>query len=113
MSSTRVPRVYAREFKLNVCRQWVAGDRSCAQLVREHGIAQSVLYRWRADYAQYGEDAFSGQPGTSGAEPGTSTSEAVLLQRIADLERALGKATLENQLLKKGRTLAASASGRS
>jgi hypothetical protein len=34
------------------------------------------------------------------------------LQRIADLERALGKATLENQILKKGRNLAASRSGR-
>lgn len=110
MSSGRIPRVFAREFKLQVCRQWAAGERSAAQLIREHGIAHSVLYRWRAEYAQYGEDAFSGHPGTSGIEPGTSTSEALLLQRIADLEQALGKATLENQILKKGRRLAASPS---
>lgn len=111
MSTGRTPRVYAREFKVDVCRQWVAGDRSCAQLVREHGIAQSVLYRWRAEYAEHGEDAFTGQPGSSGAEPGTSISEALLLHRIAELERALGKTTLENQILKKGRSLAASRSG--
>jgi transposase-like protein len=111
MGTGRTPRVYPREQKLTICRQWAAGERTCAQLVREHGIAQSVLYRWRAEYAEYGEDAFSGQPGTSGAEPGTSTTEALLLQRIAELERMLGKTTLENQLLKKGRILAASRSG--
>jgi transposase-like protein len=106
-----MPRVYDREFKLAVCRQWAAGERTCAQLVREHGIAQSILYRWRAAYAAYGEAAFQGQPGPLVPEPGTSTSEAVLLQRIAELERALGKIALENEILKKGRSLAASRSG--
>jgi transposase len=108
----RTPRTFSREFKLEICRQWAAGDKRCAQLVREHGLTQSVLYRWRAEYAQHGEAAFSGQPGTSGGAGGASTTEALLLQRIADLERALGKATLENQILKKGRNLAASRSGR-
>lgn len=108
----RTPRIFNREFKLDLCRQWAAGDKSCAQLMREHGITQSVLYRWRAEYAQHGEEAFSGQPGTSGGAAGTSTTEALLLQRIAELERALGKATLENQILKKGRSLVASRSGR-
>lgn len=111
MATGRTPRVYTREFKLSLCRQWAAGERSAAQLVREHGIAQSVLYRWRAEYAEHGEAAFSGEPGTSsGVAPGTSTTEALLLHRIAELERALGKATLENQILKRGRLLAASAS---
>ena len=110
MGSGHTPRTFTREFKLDVCRQWAAGERGCAQLVREHGIAQSVLYRWRAEYAEFGETAFSGQPGTSSRRPGATPTEALLLQRVADLERALGKATLENQILKKGRNLAASRS---
>ena len=101
------PRKYDREFKLQVCRQWMAGERSCAQLMREHGIASGVLYRWRTAYLQYGEEAFQGQPGTPG-EPGVDQTEVMLRQRIADLEQALGKATLENMILKKGRRLAAS-----
>ena len=52
-------RGYTREFKLELMRQWAAGERSCAQLVREHGVGQSVLYRWRDEYRQFGEDAFS------------------------------------------------------
>lgn len=112
MSTGRTPRVFEREFKLALCRQLAAGERGCTELGREHGITQSVLYRWRAEYALHGEDAFSGQPGASAVQPGGSTTEALLQQRIAELERALGKATVENQILKKGRILAVSSSAR-
>ena len=53
------PRTYSPEFKLDVVQQWEAGERSCAQLVREHGVGQSVLYRWRDAYREHGDDAFS------------------------------------------------------
>lgn len=112
MSTRRSPRVFEREFKLSLCRRLAAGECGCTELGREHGITQSVLYRWRAEYALQGEDAFRGQPGTSPVHPGSSTTEALLRQRIAELERALGKATVENQILKKGRILAASPSAR-
>ena len=101
MATGARPRTFAREFKLEVMRQWAAGERSCAQLGREHGIHQSVLYRWREEYAQFGERAFS--------EAAVSEVEA-LQRRVADLEQALGKATLENQLLKRGLELARSRS---
>ena len=94
---------YPREFKLEVMRQWTAGERTCAQLVREHGIAQSVLYRWAAEYRQHGEVAFS---------EAAITTEQAMERRIAALEQALGKATLENQVLKKGLQLAQSRSGK-
>jgi len=93
------PRTYSPEFKLDVMQQWEAGERSCAQLVREHGVGQSVLYRWRDAYREHGDDAFS--------ELAVSEVEA-LRRRVAQLEQALGKATLENQVLKKGLTLARS-----
>ena len=101
MTTHSRPRVYPREFKLELMRQWTAGERTCAQLVREHGIAQSVLYRWSAEYRQHGEIAFS---------EAAVTAEQATERRIAELEQALGKATLENQLLKKGLQLAQSRS---
>jgi putative transposase len=112
MANGRTPRVFDREFKLALCRQWAAGERTATELQREHGIAQSVLYRWRTEYLRQGEEAFSGPAGAASPTPGQSTTEALLQQRIAALERALGKATLENQILKKGRILAASGNGR-
>ena len=67
---------------MDICRQWGTGDKHCAQPAREHGITQSVLYRWRAENAQQGEAAFGGQPGASGGAAGASTTEALLLQQI-------------------------------
>ena len=101
MTTRARPRVYAREFKLELMRQWTAGERSCAQLGREHDIGQSVLYRWREEYREHGEAAFS--------EATLSEVEA-LQRRVMQLEQALGKATLENQILKKGLQLAQSRS---
>ena len=111
MGKGRAPRFFDREFKLTLCRQMASGERSCAQLVREHGVVQGVLYRWRAEYAERGEDAFSSPSWSRTVEPGTHANEALLLQRIHALERALGQATVENQILKKGRALAASRTG--
>ena len=111
MATGRTPRIFEREFKLAICRQMASGDRSCTELQREHGIRQGVLYRWRAEYLAHGEEAFRGQLLSPRRELGSSTTEALLLHRIAELERALGKATLENQILKKGRILAASGNG--
>lgn len=93
MTTGRRPRTFDRDFKLALMRQWTSGERSCAQLGREHGIHQSVLYRWRDEYRTHGEAAFTE----------TALSEVETLQRqVAQLEQALGQATLENQLLKRG-----------
>jgi transposase-like protein len=102
MTARTRPRVFDREFKLDLMRQWTTGERTCVQLGREHGIGQSVLYRWRAEYLAQGEAAFSAATG----------SEVEVLQRqVAQLEQALGKVTLENQLLKRGLQLSHSRSG--
>ena len=101
--TTRPPsRTYARVFKLELMRQWASGERSCAQLMREHGIGQSVLYRWRDEYRQHGEAAFA---------EATLSEVETLRRQVAQLEQALGQATLENQLLKRGLQLGRSRSG--
>jgi len=65
-----------------------------------------MLYRWKHEFDEFGEAAFRGE---HRREPDgeTKRTEAALLHRIAELERALGQVTLENQVLKKGRSLAA------
>lgn len=51
-------RVFSREFKLNVVRQWVSGEKRLAQLCREHSLCQTVVRRWRGQYDQHGKRAF-------------------------------------------------------
>jgi putative transposase len=95
-------RTFSREFKLELMHQLASGVRRPAQLCREHGLAETVLWRWRREYAARGEAAF-GPPAPGGEE--------ALARRVADLERFCGQLALENAVLKKGLSLAASRSG--
>jgi transposase-like protein len=95
-------RVHTREFKLQVVRQIVNGEKRPAQVCREYQLANSLLARWRAEYAARGEAAF-----TPRQPPGPETLEA----RIAELERCLGQLTLENMVLKKALAKVTSRSG--
>ncbi len=52
-------RVHSREFKLEVARQVVSGEKRPAQVCREHNLSNSVLDRWRKEYEQCGEAAFT------------------------------------------------------
>jgi len=69
---------------------------------REHGLANSVLARWRQEYAERGEAAFA---------PREPDAEEGLHRRIAELERFCGQLALENQALKRGLSSMASRSG--
>ena len=90
-------RTHSREFKLALMHQWDRGERRPAQLCREHRISDSLLHRWRREYRERGDAAFSGQ----------GLSEVEELQaRVVALERTCGQLALENSILKKGVTLA-------
>lgn len=95
-------RTFTREFKLAVVRQVEAGERRPIQVCREHGLADGVLWRWRREYAERGEAAFL---------PPLTDNPAALERRIAELEQFCGQLALENAVLKRGLSLAASRSG--
>jgi transposase len=86
-------RVFSREFKLQVVRQLVSGEKRFAHLCREYGLCQTLLRRWREQYEQRGENAWLDQASTTGVDQDAKT-------RIAALEAALGRATLENEFLR-------------
>jgi len=86
-------RNHSREFKLDVVRQVASGEKRPAQICREHGIAESLLLRWRKEYDARGEAAFG-----AGEDSGSRSQE----RRIAELERLCGQLALENAALKKG-----------
>lgn len=90
-------RSFTREFKLDVVRQLATGAKRPAQVCREHGLADSVLARWRKEYADRGEAAFAPRP----LQPEAQTAEARLETRIAELEQFCGRLALENAVLKK------------
>lgn len=52
-------RTFSREFKLGVVREIAAGSKRPAQACREYQIAESLLLRWRREYEERGEEAFT------------------------------------------------------
>ena len=94
-------RTHSREFKLEVVRQVASGEKRPAQVCREHGLAESLLLRWRKEYDVRGEAAFS---------PSGETGGRGLEQRVAELERLCGQLALENAALKRGLSLSRSRS---
>jgi len=83
-------RVFSREFKLEVIREIGAG-KTQAQICREHHLNHNVVSRWCREHRQHKERAFPGKAWAS------QTDEA----RMANLERMVGRLTMENDLLKK------------
>jgi transposase-like protein len=105
--SDRPRRVFAREFKLDICRRLVNGEVRISQVCREHALCSSVVESWRARYRELGEAAFTDPPTpAAGDGPPEQAALRAAHARIAALEAALGRAHLETELL--GRALAAS-----
>ena len=83
-------RVFTREFKLRVLRAVDAG-KSVTEAAREFQVSPTAIRKWRDEYAKYKDKAFTGR-GTH-----RPTDEF----RIAELERMIGRLTMENDFLKK------------
>ena len=93
MGVSRPKRSFDREFKLQVVRQLLSGEKRLAHLCREHQLSATLVRRWKEHYEQQGEAAWP--------EFGSLLVAPDAEQRIRDLEAALGRAHLENELLKR------------
>ena len=68
-------RIHSRECKRDVVRQVARGERRPSQVCREHGLAESLLLRWRKEYDARGEAAF-GASEEGGAASGNGGSRS-------------------------------------
>jgi len=84
-------RSFSAEFKLKIVVQIVSGQRSLAELSREHKIKDTLLARWRDQFLERAAGIFGAE--LSGQE------------RIAELERELGRQHMELEILKKASKL--------
>ena len=82
-------RRFTRDFKLQVLRE-IEARKTIAQAAAEHEIHPNLITTWRSVRHQYAEQAFSGNDNTYKLEA-----------RISELERMVGRLTMENDFLKK------------
>jgi transposase-like protein len=86
-------RVHSREFKLEVVRSLISGEKRLAQLCREHQLCETLVRRWRDQYEAKGEAAWLDHEATAPSDQDAET-------RMKWLEAALVRATLENEFLR-------------
>jgi transposase len=90
----RQRRSFENDFKKQVVESILSGSATQAEMAREHRISPVMISRWQKDYkkGKFFENV-------------TSQDMAKLELRIRDLERLVGRLTLENEVLKKIRDL--------
>ena len=83
-------RTYTPEFKVRVVLELIAGKKSLGEASREYGIKDSVISRWRQEFMERAPQVFE--------QPGSQDSQ---VERIAELERTLGRLTMQLEMAKK------------
>ena len=83
-------RNFTPDFKAKVVLQMLTEQKSAAQASREYGIKDSVLSRWKQEFIERSPMAFKQSPANDDRD-----------QRIAELERLVGRMAMELEMAKK------------
>lgn len=88
-------RRWTTERKLQIIEESYAEGDTVSSAARRHGVAPNLLYRWRRLLNEGGAVAVDSD------EPVIGNSEVKKLEdRVRELERILGRKTLENEILR-------------
>jgi transposase len=83
-------RTFTAEFKTQVVLDLVSGAHSTAELCRQHQLNRQVLARWKSEFLERAPLVFEQDQKRSAEQ-----------ERIADLERLVGRLTMELDIAKK------------
>ena len=83
-------RRFTPEFKAKIVLEVLTGAQSPAEACRKHALSPNLLGLWKAAFLERAPLVFQSDERRDGLEA-----------RIAELERVLGRLTLENEVLKK------------
>jgi len=95
-------RIFTPEFKLQVILELLRGTKSNAEVCREYQLAPAVVVAWKEQFAERAPGIFASRQVESSEQ-----------QRIAELERLVGRQALEIEVLKKASSILTSLSPRS
>jgi transposase-like protein len=87
-------RRFTPEFKSPVVLEILSGAMGVAEACRKHRLDHQVLSRWKSDFLERAPQLFCGDP-----------QREADLQRIDELERLVGRLTMEIAILKKASRL--------
>ena len=87
-------RKFSPQFKSQVVLQLLSGEWSMAELCREHQLTSQMIGTWKQQFVAAATQGFERDASHSGDE-----------ERIAELERMVGKLTMELEIAKKASCL--------
>src|SRR5512139_251252 len=87
---TKKRRSFSAEFKARVVLELLTGDKGLMEASREYGIKDTVLSRWKQEFVARASELF---------EPAQEVQDRD--RRIAELERVIGRLTVQLELSKK------------
>ena len=94
-------RQFSPEFKAHVVLEVVSGAKSAAEICREHQLKPDLFSKWKAQFLHDAVKVFQSPDQVDPAQA-----------RIAELDRMLGRVTLELEVAKKASTLLRSVASR-
>lgn len=96
-------RRFTTDLKMAVIAETMQPGMSISYVARRHGLSPSLVFRWRRLMNDGGREAVRADD-----EVVASSELRRLEERVRDLERMLGRKTLENEILKEALELARS-----
>jgi transposase len=93
---SRRPRQFSPQFKFDIVMQLLTHEKTITELCREHQLKDSLVYRWRDELLARGPSIY----GRDADNPATTDQV-----RMAELERMVGRLTMELEVLKKASSL--------
>jgi transposase-like protein len=94
-------RTFTPEFKARVVLEELTGVKSKAEICREYQLRPQVFSRWREEFLERAPEIFATKPSRGDEQ-----------ERIAELERVLGRKTMELEVAKKASDILSSLSER-
>jgi transposase len=95
-------RTFTPEFKAQVVLEELIGVKDKAEICREYRLRPQVFSRWREEFLERASEIFATQPRRGDEQ-----------ERIAELERMVGRLTMELEVAKKASNILTSLSTRS
>jgi len=92
-------RRWSTEAKIAIVEESLAPGNSVARTARHYGVAPNLLFTWRRRYAADALKNAHDRP-HDGEPPVSGSKYRTLERQVRELERLLGKATLENEMLR-------------
>jgi transposase len=97
----RQRRTFTAEFKTQVVLDLLSGAHTAAELCRQHQLNAQLLSHWKSEFLERASHVFE-----------QDDKRSMEQQRIAELERLIGRLTMELEIAKKASGWLSSASSR-